>query len=60
MLIAVRAALFELRTDEQGGYEYQPGGASEASALRGKYIRYFEDSAVGAPWRLENRHVVLV
>jgi len=27
----------------QGGREYQTGGASEANALRGKYIRYFED-----------------
>jgi hypothetical protein len=27
----------------QGGRELQPGGASEANALRGKYIRYFED-----------------
>jgi len=27
----------------QGGREIQPGGASEANALRGKYIRYFED-----------------
>ncbi len=27
----------------QGGREYQTGGASEANALRGKYIGYFED-----------------
>gem|GEM_PF-2536344 len=27
----------------QGGLEYQTGGASEASALRGKYEAYFED-----------------
>ncbi len=32
------------------------GGASEASALRGKYIEYFEDSAEGCAVRLEKLH----
>jgi len=27
----------------QGGRKYQTGDASEASALRGKYTRYFEE-----------------
>jgi outer membrane lipoprotein-sorting protein len=28
---------------DQGGREFQPGGASEANAHRGKYMLYFED-----------------